>query len=124
MSKKPRVLWFVNRAVSSKELENQFEQAGKVWLATLAKVVLENCELHVCAVDPNGREEVGVITTHFVRPKYWRLKLVLNLFYPLFSPKDNLIPQALEIVKKVQPDIIHIHGTEQEWVKLAYELRD
>lgn len=124
METRPVVLWFVNKPVSLDEFGANEQAAGKGWLATLAAVVMETCELHICAVDPYKQEEKGAITTHFVRPKWWKLKMLVNSLYPLFQPSSNLIPQAMAVVQRVKPDIIHIHGSEQEWIKLAYELRD
>lgn len=120
MQNKKKIIWFVNSSFEENDLQNNLNQKGKGWLATLANTLLDEYDLHVVSVDPykkgvNGKK----LTTHYLIPSHWRIKLLLNALWPIKNMEGNLLSQMIKIVEKINPDFIHIHGSEKQFIKIA-----
>lgn len=120
MEHKKKIIWFVNAAFDETSLQNNLNNKGKGWLATLANTLLDQYDLHVISVDPYRKDKKGEkLTTHYLKPSHWKLKLVLNAFWPLKNMEGDLLSQMLTLVKEIDPDLIHIHGSEKQFIRIA-----
>jgi glycosyltransferase involved in cell wall biosynthesis len=120
MIKKKKILWFVNADVTEMDLETQSKTDGKGWLITLANFVSDEFELHIASVDPYKNPKKGIrITNHYLRPQFWKLKLFLSSLVSVPDKDGDLLPQMIEIVQNVKPDMIHIHGTEKQYIRIV-----
>jgi len=116
---KPRILWFVNAGFSNRDLAAQRRGSGKGWLAALANELVADFDLTITFVDPHApREDGGRISTRPLRPAYWRLKLAAGLLINLPHKDGDLLDRMKQIISEVKPDIIHIHGTEKQYIRI------
>jgi glycosyltransferase involved in cell wall biosynthesis len=116
---KPKILWFVNAGISNQDIDAQQTGAGKGWLATLAHTLATEFDLTVAYVDPYAsREDAGRIRTRPLRPAHWRLKLIAGMFVNLPHKDGDLLEQMKQIITETQPDIIHVHGTEKQYIRI------
>lgn len=120
MIPKKKIIWFVNVSFDEKVLQNDLDKKGKGWLATLAKTIVDQYELHVVSIDPYKKNKKDdKLSLYYLSPPYFKLKLVLNAFWPLKNINGNLLSQMISIVKEVNPDLIHIHGSEKQFITIA-----
>lgn len=89
---------------------------GGGWLQTLDLYMQEKVELHV-AFYANWHEpsfKCRKATYHVIPSNSIRASNVKNIFFPHVIHREDTA-RYLEIVNKVQPDLIHIHGTENAY---------
>ena len=113
-----RILWFSNTPAAGDEFISSSGTGG--WLKSLDKAIQDKVELHVAFYDRHYPAEftVGRTTYHQLAPlDKWML--IKRKFQLTFSPKNPDLPLYLDVINKIKPDIIHIHGTEWPWVQLA-----
>lgn len=115
---KIKVLWFSNTPAAGDEYISSNGTGG--WLKSLDKAIQDKVELHVAFYDRHYPAEftVGKTTYHqlALQDKKSLIKRRIQLKFGKTNPD---LPQYLEVIKRVQPDIIHIHGTERRWIELA-----
>lgn len=107
-----KVLWFSNTSANADEYFNSELRGTGGWLKALDQQLQGHVELHIAFY---GTEE-----RHFKYGKttYHSLKWSNNLFKQLLTyyrgsiPNSEHLKRYLSIIEEVQPDIIHIHGTE------------
>lgn len=114
---KIRVLWFSNTPAAGDEFISSNGTGG--WMKSLDKAIQNKVELHVAFYDRHYPEEfiVGKTTYHQIAP-YSKLKLIERKIYQRFNRNTDL-PKYIDLINKVKPDLIHIHGTEQSFIQLA-----
>lgn len=112
-----RVLWFSNTPAAGDEFISSNGTGG--WLKSLDKALQDKIDLHVAFNDRHYPEEftVGKTTYHQIAP-YGKLKLIKRKVFQRYNRNTDL-PKYLDLINKVKPDLIHIHGTEQSFVQLA-----
>lgn len=115
---KIKVLWFSNTPAAGDEYISSSGTGG--WLKSLDKAIQDKVELHVAFYDRHYPSEftVGKTTYHQLAPQD-KKSLIKRRIQLQFSKTNPDLPQYLKVIKRVQPDIIHIHGTERRWVELA-----
>jgi glycosyltransferase involved in cell wall biosynthesis len=107
-----KILWFSNTSANAAEyLNDDFVRGG--WLQALDKLLQNEVDLHIAfyyhKLDSAFRH--GNTTYHPINPKNWKLQTIKNhLFNKVVGSED--LPYYLEIINRVKPDLIHIHGTE------------
>jgi glycosyltransferase involved in cell wall biosynthesis len=107
-----KVLWFSNTpAAGSEILQGNGVRGG--WLTSLDKAIRSNIQLSVAFdyaryMDPY--EYMGVMYYPICK-KNWKINIIKENLFGSFHDSDKL-SEYLSIIKIVQPDIIHIHGTE------------
>lgn len=106
------VLWFSNTPANAVEYINDGPFGGG-WLKSLDKALQAEVELHVAFYYPKPLDTFKYINTtyHPICIKNWKFKAIIGLLWGSFTDQDDL-PEYLRIIKRVNPDIIHIHGTE------------
>jgi len=107
-----KVLWFSNTPANSEAFLNN-RLTGGGWLKSLDLAIQAKVELHIAFYFPKLSEPFTFLNTTYypISHPNWKLKAVINTLRPSFTDTEDL-QQYLEIINKVQPDIIHIHGTE------------
>lgn len=125
-----KVLWFTHTPCGATEKLLHTEVTGVSWLVTLSKKLmnLQNVDLHIAFYW--GSQEKSFcydgITYHPVLKEgegrtYTR---ALNRFKMLYgsSNEDVLMQRLIQVVNEVNPDVIHIHGSEENFGLLAEHL--
>lgn len=114
-----RVLWFANTPCgASEKLIPNIASGG--WLVSLDKIVSENFELHIAFYYHEALKpfQLGNTTYHPIYIKQSFIAKIFALLKKQFINKDN-IRFLLAKVNDVNPDLIHIHGTENDFIKLV-----
>ncbi|MFZ4796714.1 MAG: glycosyltransferase family 4 protein [Bacteroidia bacterium] len=107
-----KVLWFSNTPANATEYL-KLPTHGGGWLKTIDLEIQKKVDLHVAFFENHPEEEFKYKNT-----TYYVLKGKSNKFkiikYLLFKNKDyeRYLDSYLEVINKVKPDLIHIHGTE------------
>lgn len=112
-----RVLWFCNTPAAGDEYISSNGTGG--WLKSLDKAIQEDVDLHVAFYDRRYPAEftVGKTTYHQIAPQD-KLSLIKRRIQLRLGNNPDL-PRYLDVINRVQPDLIHIHGTEKPWIHLA-----
>ena len=113
-----RILWFSNTPAAGDEYISSNGTGG--WLKSLDKAIQDKVELHVAFYDRHYPAEftVGKTTYHQLAP-HDKKSLIERRVKLKFGKENPDLHRYLEVIEKVKPDIIHIHGTERPWIQLA-----
>ena len=117
-----RVLWFSNTPAAGDEYKSdEFISSNGTggWLKSLDKAIQDKVELHVTFCNRHYPSEftVGKTTYHQIAPQ--DMKSLIKRRIQLKMGKNPDLHRYLDVINKVKPDIIHIHGTERRWIELA-----
>lgn len=110
-----KILWFTNTPCLAKQREDASTYTGG-WLDSLEAEIVkhEEIELHICYYSSIFQEDFYFAKTYFhpirMNRKYKYLKLLSRIKYDKIC-----LSKMYEIIDYVKPDIIHIHGTEENW---------
>ena len=107
-----KVLWFSNSPGNAIErLEGSL--VGSSWVSALDKRIQGKVELYLAFYYPKRSDpfRFGETTYHPIGRKNWKLNVLKDIFRTRIIDKQDL-NRYLEIINRVNPDIIHIHGTE------------
>lgn len=120
-----RVLWLSNTPAAGDEYVGSNGTGG--WLKSLDKSIQDKIELHVVFRGYNYPQEFKVRNTyyHCVTPNQpdfliSRIKFWIQRLIGKHTERDRI----LAIVKKIQPEIIHIHGTETSWIQIVEHIQN
>lgn len=114
-----KVLWFSNSPALANEVllkESKIKGTGG-WLEALNDVMQQKVELNVAFHFPYKKDSFIYKNTCF-HPIYTGniyLGLIKSRIYT-YIPDDSHLDAYLQIINKVKPDIIHIHGTENSFL--------
>lgn len=109
-----KILWFTNNAVNLKE-----GVVGGGWMQSLEQQLIldENIQLNI-ATRFNGKKltiNKKQITTYYLIPdKRNLLQKRIDLFFNQ-EPIKNYLEEYLKVIDEVQPDVIHVFGTEMDY---------
>lgn len=107
-----RVLWFSNTPANADEFLGKELRGSGGWLKSLNQIVQEKVELHIvflCGEVHDSFKYENTIYHPIKRVK--KNKVLMNIDIK----QSFYINEYLRIINKVNPDIIHIHGTEQDF---------
>ena len=107
-----KVLWFSNTAAAGEQFLKT-ESIGGGWLKSLDKQIQEDVDLYVAFYYPYKLNRFKYGKTSYY-PIY-NGNFLWNTFKKIFivSEKDEQdVHKYTDIIEQIQPDIIHIHGTE------------
>ena len=112
-----KVLWFSNNAAAG---ETSKSKGTGSWLAPLNLALQERIEMHVAYHHPYKKAPYLIGKTMYY-PIYtgniiWE-KVKNKYLHQVYDEK--FINQYLEIIDKISPDIIHIHGTELPYAAIC-----
>lgn len=111
-----KVLWFSNTPANSDEYFNKELAGTGGWMKSLDKAIQEKLELHVAFYHKPKCENFSYGNTcYYPIPKYTNYFGILR--ERIFNTVEDTehLPVYLNIIQQVQPDIIHIHGTENSF---------
>ena len=107
-----KILWFSNTPANGiRHFDHESVKGG--WLQSLDELIQDKIELHVAFYYPGHFSSFtyGKTTYHPISRKNWKIaSLKATLLNTIVHKEDLGIYMA--IIQKVQPDLIHIHGTE------------
>lgn len=112
---KLRVLWFSNTPANADEYFNQELKGTGGWLKALDIDLQDKVELHVAFYWPDKLTfQYKNTTYHTIYLNQNPVKKFLRNRLNITNPEKEL-SSFLEVINKVKPDIIHIHGTENSF---------
>ncbi len=113
-----KVLWFTNSPCSSIKRNNGKTLSGG-WLTSLENALKceEDINLSIAFIS-NSEKDPFIFegTTYYPildKAPQNPIKKIINRIKPLSQKEEKLLPSMLHIIQQCQPDIIHIHGTEE-----------
>jgi glycosyltransferase involved in cell wall biosynthesis len=107
-----KVLWFSNTPANADEFYNKTLAGTGGWLKSLDKELQNNVHLSVAFFGKNDTP------FNYKKTSYYPIKIKENLVFKIlrkcfnFEREINYLKDYLKIIGAVDPDIIHIHGTE------------
>lgn len=115
--RKLRVLWFSNTPAAGDDFSADNCTGG--WLKSLDKAIQDKIDLHVAFYDRKYPEHFQVRRTNYYSlASKDKLKLIRRRIL-LFWGKNPDISVYLKLIDEVKPDVIHIHGTEKNFIHIA-----
>jgi glycosyltransferase involved in cell wall biosynthesis len=114
-----KVLWFSNTPASGEDFIGDKVIRGG-WLKSLDIELKNKVDLHVAFNYPKYVKffKCNGIQYYPICFKNWKLEILLNLFSIKISEKKRL-KKYLEIIERVNPDLIHIHGSESTYIEMC-----
>lgn len=110
-----KVLWFSNTAANADEYFNSELKGGGGWLKALDQSLQKYVEMHIAFYNQYDRPfKYKETFYHPIKINNSIFNRALNRFISYVQDEDDL-SKYLEIIDKVKPDIIHIHGTENSF---------
>jgi glycosyltransferase involved in cell wall biosynthesis len=120
-----RILWFSNSPALGREyLEGNSLKGTGGWLDSLSDFIKEDVDLHIAFHYPY-KNEMFIYKNISYYPIYSG-NIYLNLIKKKFinnPPDEEFLESYLEIISKVNPDVIHIHGTENSYLCILKHLK-
>lgn len=118
-----RVLWFTNTPANAAGFFKG-QTIGGGWMQSLNVLLEDKVELHVAFLNPSGPPtfKYGNTTYHSIMPSYWKRRLLIKSLsgrMPKWNEETNCY---FKIINAVNPDLIHIHGTESGFIKILPEV--
>lgn len=110
-----RVLWFANTPCNAVEHMKE-STIGGGWLQTLDLYMQEKVELHIAfyANWPEATFSCRKTTYHVIPSNSIRVSNMKNIFFPHVIHQEDT-NRYMDIVYRVKPDLIHLHGTENAY---------
>ena len=107
-----KVLWLTNTPANADEyLNNELKGTGG-WLKALDLAIQQHVELHVAFYHESKKSFMHKMTTyHTISNKNSVFSKLLKKI-TIHIPENDDLENYIEIINKVNPDLIHIHGTE------------
>lgn len=107
-----KVLWFSNTPANADAFLHRELKATGGWLKSLDKELQNDVNLYVAFFSSDNKPFKYKNTT------YYPIKIKISFFYKVlrkffnFRRKEYELNEYLKIIYDIQPDIIHLHGTE------------
>jgi glycosyltransferase involved in cell wall biosynthesis len=118
-----KVLWFSNTPALGDEFLST-GTAGGGWLNSLNSELQEHVELHMIFYYARYAERFYYRKTHYypLCKKNWKLNVIKDLMFNTFIDEQEKY-KYLSLIKEIEPDIIHIHGTENPFACIIGEVK-
>ena len=110
-----KVLWFSNSPANAAEYYNSELIGSGGWIKSLDQLLQNHVDLHIAFYSQHEKSFI------YKKTFYHPIKINNNLFNRLrnritsYVPDEQDLSKYLEIINHVNPDIIHIHGTENSF---------
>lgn len=112
-----RVLWFSNTPAAGDEFISSNGTGG--WLKSLDRAIQDRIELHVAFYNRNYPKEFKVGKTTYHQLALLDTESRVKRKFQKFLGRQPDVFQWLDLIERIKPDVIHIHGTEKPWILLA-----
>lgn len=113
-----KILWFTNSPCGSVRRFSKTITSGG-WMISLEDEIKKNPDIRLSVAymssvkeSPFEYDGVNYYPVYREMPQN-RIKRVLSRLEPYEAQDRRILPQLLEVVDAVRPDLIHIHGTEE-----------
>ena len=110
--KKYKVLWFSPTDIAS---DASSEKRG--WVNSLLNEIKEEIELHVAVIEGVDNQPIAGVTKHVIKARNRKLRQALHLLYGHRNIEGNLIESFKELIDRIQPDLVHLHGSEKQYIQ-------
>ena len=127
---KMRILWFTNSACGSVRRNSEEKVTSGGWLISLEEEMkkAEDIQLSVAFFSSTEKRSFrydGVDYFPIYVPSASSVIMrIINRYAPLEKLDEKLLPAMLAVVKRVSPDLIHIHGTEERFGLIQDYVKD
>lgn len=119
MNDKLKILWFSNTPAAADETVGNSGSGG--WMKALDKAIQNDVELHVAFSSMQHSEPftVGKTTYHpiLIRGNKSIISKIVDTVH--VKVDCSYLDVYLDIINRVKPDLIHIHGSEQSFIAIA-----
>jgi glycosyltransferase involved in cell wall biosynthesis len=114
-----KVLWFSNTPANGAVYLKKGSLGGG-WLRTLDVLIQESVDLHIAFINPRGPCFFQYKNSKYysISPKNWKFRVFLNLFFGISTERKYDINLYLDLISEIKPDLIHIHGTESDFIEI------
>jgi glycosyltransferase involved in cell wall biosynthesis len=111
-----RILWFANTPSLAEEVLSNKPTSGG-WIKSLDKFLQDKVELHVAFHYHEKKDSFkhGNTTYHPIHAPFSKIDLIRNLYFRTKVFDTEFINDYKKIIENVNPDILHIHGTENSF---------
>lgn len=119
-----KVLWFANTPCNANEHFNSKLKGTGGWLKALDQNLSDKVDLHIAFYHPNAKKSFTYNDTDYYpicTNKNSAFKRYWDKLRGKVTFKEDL-HKYIEVIDQVQPDIIHIHGTEEAFAYLITEV--
>ena len=124
-----KILWFANTPCGATERLTGEKVTGGGWLSSLSEQIVQipNIELHIAFYwgKPHNSFEHNGINYHPLLRSGDNSKLgrLVNRYKQVFcdTTLSRELPEMVKVIEFVRPDIIHIHGSEENFGMIAKE---
>ena len=127
---KMKILWFTNSACGSVRRNSEEKVTSGGWLISLEEEMkkAEDIQLSVAFFSSTEKRSFrydGVDYFPIYVPSASSVIMrIINRYAPLEKLDEKLLPAMLAVVKRVSPDLIHIHGTEERFGLIQDYVKD
>ena len=119
-----KVLWFTNVDVNAEDIRSGLNNHMRGWMSTLAAEISSEVELHVASISikkkPNSKNEF--FSAYYLTPSNAKLRRVMSILWGYKNVEGNLYADMIRLVNEVKPDLVHIHGSEKQYIQLVPQL--
>jgi glycosyltransferase involved in cell wall biosynthesis len=115
-----KVLWFSNTPASGENyLGDKVIRGG--WLKSLDKELKHHLDLHVAFNYPKFSNDFEFEQVHYypICFKNWRFALLKSIL-SIPQNENERLKIYLDVINKVKPDLIHIHGSESTYINIQH----
>jgi glycosyltransferase involved in cell wall biosynthesis len=111
-----RILWFANTPSLAEEVLSNKPTSGG-WIKSLDKFLQDKVELHVAFHYHEKKDSFkhGNTSYHPIYAPFSKIDLIKNLYFRTRVFDTEFINDYKKIIDTVNPDIVHIHGTENSF---------
>lgn len=121
-----KVLWFTNVDVSPEQIRGGLNNDARGWMTTLAAEISSEVDLHIASISvrkkPNAKNEF--YNSYYLTPKNVKVRVLMRILWGYKNVEGNMYGDMLNLVDNVKPDIVHIHGSEKQFIKLVPYLKN
>lgn len=124
------VLWFAPTPCGSVRRNNAKIKSSGGWLISLEDELKyrNDVDLHVAFFSNSESQDFKFDRVSYhpipIKMAKGRINRLLHQYWPMSIVDRNLRPLMLDIVKKVNPNLIHIHGTEERFGMIQENIID
>ena len=112
--KKFKILW-----LSHSDVDTSLNSSDRGWVNMLLDEIKSEVDLHVAVIEGKPDQLINGATKHIIKSRFRKIRVALHILYGYRNTEGNLEFELIELIKKVKPDLIHIHGTEKQFIRIV-----
>ena len=112
--KKFKILW-----LSHSDVNHSLNSSDRGWVNMLLDEIKSEVDLHVAVIEGKPDQLINGATKHIIKSRFRKIRVALHILYGYRNTEGNLEFELVELIKKVKPDLIHIHGTEKQFIRIV-----